>query len=148
MGAESVPPCPVAVKNEFNYGLNERKAIALAFPGALPNVPFLDASACLRGSGQDCHLCRDACPVEGAINLDEKEKTLERQVGAIVIAIGASLYDCGRLPSLGYGNIPGVYTGLEFERLIAATGPSNGELLAADGQVPKSVAIIHCVRQP
>jgi heterodisulfide reductase subunit A len=143
--AECVPPCPVSVKNEFNYGLNERKAIAFAFPGGLPNVPFVDGSACLRNRGQDCHLCRDACPVEGAVNFEEREKILERQVGAIVVAVGSSEYDCRRIPALGYGSLPGVHTSLEFERILASTGPSKGEILAADGQVPKSIAIIHCV---
>jgi heterodisulfide reductase subunit A len=142
---ECFPPCPVWTTDEFNHGLSERKAIALPFPGGLPNAPFLDPKACLRSSGQDCHLCRDACPVEGAIDLAAREKALERHVGAIVVAIGASVYDCTKIAGLGYGSIPGVYTSLEVERILASNGPSKGEILAPNGRPPKSVAIIHCV---
>ncbi|HYA45723.1 MAG TPA: CoB--CoM heterodisulfide reductase iron-sulfur subunit A family protein [Acidimicrobiales bacterium] len=142
---ECFPPCPVSTNDEFNYGLNERKAIALPFPGGLPNAPFLDPKACVRSRGQDCHLCRDACPVEGAINLDDREKALERHVGAIVVAVGASAYDCTKIPALGYGSVPGVYSSLEVERILASNGPSKGAILAPNGQPPKRVAIIHCV---
>jgi heterodisulfide reductase subunit A len=139
-----IPPCPASIKNEFNYGLDERKAISLPFAGSLPNVPFLAREACLRTQGQDCHLCRDACPVEGAVIYDEPEKLLERKVGAIVMAIGSALYDCSRLPALGYGQ-PGVYTSPEFERLLARNGPTGGDLLLKDGTPPASLAIVHCV---
>jgi len=142
---ECFPPCPVSIKDEFNYGLSDRKAIALALPGGLPNAPFLDPNACLKNQGQDCHLCRDACPVEGAVNLDDREKVLERHVGAIVVAVGSSVYDCTQIPALGYGSLPGVYTSLEMERLLAQSGPGKGELLTPSGQPPKRVAVIHCV---
>jgi heterodisulfide reductase subunit A len=142
---ECIPPCPVSVKNEFNCGLDERKAIALPFLGGLPNAPFLDPRACLRRKGKDCHLCRDSCPVEGAINLEDREKILERHVGAIVVAVGAEIYDCTQIPSLGYAKIPGVFTNLEFERILAANGPTQGAILAPDGAPPKNVAVIHCV---
>jgi heterodisulfide reductase subunit A2 len=140
-----IPACPAVTKNEFNYGLDERKAISLPFAGSLPNVPFLAREACLRSEGQDCHLCRDACPVEGAVVFDECERLWERSVGAIVLAVGAALYDCSQLPALGYGSLPGVYTSLEFERLLARNGPTGGNLLLPDGRPPASLAIVHCV---
>lgn len=140
-----ISPCPAVTKNEFNYGLDERKAISLPFAGALPNVPFLAPEACLRMQGQDCHLCQEACPVEGAVIYDDSEKLLEFHVGAIVMAVGAALYDCSQLPALGYGRLPGVYTGLEFERLLARNGPTGGDLLLPDGAQPSSLAIVHCV---
>jgi heterodisulfide reductase subunit A len=34
---------------------------------------------------------------------------------------------------------------LQFERLTSATGPTGGEILTAEGEVPERVAIIHCV---
>jgi heterodisulfide reductase subunit A2 len=141
---ECIAPCPVVTRNEFNCGLNERKAIALPFPGALPNVPFLDESACLRSSGKDCTLCRDACPVEDTIRYDDSKRIAERNVGAIVVAVGADLYDCRKLPGLGYGEVPGVYTSLEFERILASNGPTGGALASPEGTAPESVAIIHC----
>jgi heterodisulfide reductase subunit A2 len=140
-----IPPCPVNTSNEFNCGMNQRHAIALPFPGALPNVPFLDHSACSRSKGEDCHLCKDACPVEGTILFDEREKLLERQVGAIVVAIGSKLYDCGKLPGISYGQLQDVYTSVEFERLMASNGPTGGAIVTRASAVPESVAIVHCV---
>jgi heterodisulfide reductase subunit A len=141
---ECIPPCPVCVPNEFNFGLDTRKAIALPFAGALPNAPFLDAQACLRSHGGNCALCRDACPVEGVVRFDEAPRTLERSAGAIVVAVGSSLYDCRNLPELGYGTVPGVYTSLEFERILASNGPTGGKLQRPGGAAPESVAIVHC----
>ena len=142
---ECIPPCPAATPNPFNFGLDQRKAIDFAFPGALPNVPYIDQASCLRTSGADCDLCRTACPVEGAIEFGLAPRTLERTVGAIIVAVGAGLYDCSQLPELGYGNIPGVYTSLEFERIFAANGPTGGDLRLPNGDPPESVAIVHCV---
>ncbi len=141
---ECIAPCPVSTGNEFDFHTGQRKAIALPFLGALPNVPFMDEHSCLRWKGEDCTVCRDACPVEDTIQFDEAPRTLERTFGAIVVAIGSALYDCRRLPELGYGSVPGVYTSLEFERLLASNGPTGGELRGMDGTAPTSVAIVHC----
>ena len=140
-----IPACPATLPNEFNYGLDVRTAMALPFAGALPNVPFLTESACLRWQGQDCQLCRDACPVPDTVLYEDSEKLLEREVGAIVLAIGGGLYDCHALPGLGYGQIPGIYTSLEFERILARNGPTGGEIRLTNGDPPARVAIVHCV---
>jgi heterodisulfide reductase subunit A len=140
-----IPVCPAQAANEFDCGLKPRPAISLPFAGALPNAPFLSRDACLRSHGEDCTLCRDACPVEGTVIYDECERLIERKVGAIVVAVGASLYDCHQLPGLGYGSLPGVYTSLEFERLLARNGPTGGELPLRDAGEAATVAIVHCV---
>lgn len=142
---ECVNPCPVSTPNEFNCGLNQRKAMAFALKGGLPNAPFIDMKACLRAKGEDCVICRTACPVEGTVQFDDQEKTLARKVGAIILAVGSSLYDCTVFPNLAYGNGGDVYTSLEFERLLSASGPTGGTLLTRAGTPPRSVAILHCV---
>jgi heterodisulfide reductase subunit A len=142
---ECIAPCPVTAGNEFNYGMNERKAIAFPFSGALPNAPFLDAGICIRKSGKDCSACQAACPVEGAINLDDVEKHFERKAGAIVLAVGASLLDSRTLPALGHGSNPAVVNGLEFERILASNGPTGGEITTPSGKQPETLAIVHCV---
>ena len=142
---ECIAPCPVSVPNEFQEGLGDRKAISLTFAGALPNVPFLDPAACLRWKGQDCELCRRACPVEGAVQFEDSEKILERSAGALILATGSALFDCRSLPQLGYGSLPDVYTSLEFERLMASNGPTGGAIVTRAGKPPESVAIVHCV---
>lgn len=123
------------------------KATRFAFPGALPNVPRLDPGQCLRfGAEPECQLCLGACPMgEDLIDFAAQEQVSSHQVGAIIVATGADLYDCSRFPELADGRGPEVKTALEFERLLAANGPTGGELLTAAGKPPRSVAIIHCV---
>jgi len=140
-----IPACPASEKNPVNCGLNDRRAIDFLFFGGLPNAPYLEPSACLRFKGKQCSECKTACPVEGAIDYDDAGETVERNVGAILLAIGSDLYDCAQLPNLGYGKLPDVVTSLELERILSASGPTGGEVKLADGSKPKSVAIIHCV---
>jgi heterodisulfide reductase subunit A len=142
---ECINPCPQSAANQLNCGLNESKAISFALTGGLPNIPAIDFAACRRSHGEDCQLCKAACPVEGAIVFDDREKILEKSVGAIVLAVGSSLYDCTNFPDLAYGKVPNVYNSLEFERLLSATGPTGGKVLGKDGKAPESLAIVHCV---
>jgi heterodisulfide reductase subunit A len=137
--------CPAAGKNQFNCGLDTRKAISVPFLGAVPNIPSIDWKTCRRSQGETCALCQQACPVPETVRFDDQEKLHQRKVGAIVMAIGAKLYDCRSLADLGYGEVPDVYTSLEFERLASANGPTAGEIQTADGRKPRSVAIVHCV---
>jgi heterodisulfide reductase subunit A len=145
--AACIEPCPVSHPNPANCGLSERKAMDFVFFGGLPNAPYLDPSVCLRTTGQDpaCEACKLACPVEGAVKLDDAPAMVERQVGAILLAVGSVLYDCRQIPQLGYGSVPGIVTSLEFERLAAGQGPTGGEIRRPDGRVPERVAIVHCV---
>jgi heterodisulfide reductase subunit A len=140
-----VEACPASIANDFNCGMNDRKAIDMPFLGALPNIPFIDPRACMHIQGDSCQLCLESCPVPEAILFDDKEEIIERKVGAIVIATGATLYECRQVPELGYGQVPGVYTSLEFERLAAANGPTAGEIKNSDGKAPECVSIVHCV---
>jgi heterodisulfide reductase subunit A len=145
--AACIEPCPVSAPNPVNCNLSTRKAMDFAFFGGLPNAPFIANDVCVRLNGQDgaCNACQANCPVEGAVKLDEREEILERQVGAIVVAVGSTLYDCSRVPQLGYGRIRGVVSSLEFERLAAGSGPTGGEIRLPDGKAPERVAIVHCV---
>ena len=47
------------------------------------------------------------------------------------------------MPELGYGLSPRVITNLEWERMLAANGPTQGQVIV-DGRTPRSVVIIHC----
>ena len=143
---ECVAVCPANAPNEFNCGMSDRKAIDFPFAGALPYAPYLDHQTCIRDRGDDCRLCKDACPLgPDIIDLDAGELVKERNVGAIIVATGSGLYDCSALSGLGYGRLPDVYTSYEFERILSSTGPTGGELVTKEGKLPGSVAIIHCV---
>lgn len=143
--AECIEPCPVTAKNIFNYELNERRAISFPFAGALPNAPFIDEKLCIALQGGECRKCVESCPVEGALVFDDQAKVFERNIGAIIVAVGSDLYDAAKLPNLGYGRLGNVYTSNEFERIMASNGPTDGEIRTTEGKQPSSVAIIHCV---
>jgi heterodisulfide reductase subunit A len=139
-------PCPVSLDNTFEEGLSKRKAIAIPCPGALPNVPAIDPDQCLHLNGKDkgCKACQEAC-VFGAIDFTQKDQTLDLEVGAILVATGFDEFDLKTQDELGYGKLPNVYTAMEFERLYAQNGPTEGELVLRNNGSLKSIGIIHCV---
>ncbi len=105
-----------------------------------------EAERCLRcGLCSECHLCVDAC-TPGAIdhNMAPSEVTLD--VGAIVLSPGYTLYDPVKSPELGYGRYANVLTALEFERMLSASGPTQGHIARpSDGTAPKRIAFLQCV---
>jgi heterodisulfide reductase subunit A len=139
-----VETCPVKVANEYNEGLDERKAIYIPYAGALPNVAVIDQEHCLRWQGEACNACQEACPF-GAIIYEETDQVRQLRVGAIVLATGFDLFDPARASQYGYGKIDNVYTSLEFERLVNSTGPTEGKIQLRNGQVPEKIALVHCV---
>lgn len=136
-------PCPVSAPNEEEMGLSQRKAIAIPFPGSLPNVPVIDKERCLRLKGGDCQACQDAC-VFGAVDFNQKDEAVELDVDAIVVATGSTAQDLSGIAKLGYRSQADVYTALEFERLRSSNGPSQGAIVTRAGQAPRSVALVHC----
>ncbi|MBW2107651.1 MAG: CoB--CoM heterodisulfide reductase iron-sulfur subunit A family protein [Deltaproteobacteria bacterium] len=139
-----VEVCPVSVQNEYNEGLDTRKAVYLPYPGALPNLAAIDETHCLRWQSQDCESCQQACPF-GSIDYQETDRNMSLKAGAVVIATGFDLFDVTKAPQYGYGKIDNIYTALEFERLVNANGPTQGKLILKDGRVPESIVLIHCV---
>lgn len=75
------------------------------------------------------------------VTVREKESDpREFNVGAVVVATGADLFDPGALAEYGYGKIKNVVTAAEFEEMNL-----KGSIRLEDGKEPKSVGIIHCV---
>ena len=132
--------------DEFNMGLSKRKPIYIPFPQAIPQVPVIDPETCIDFKTGKCKKsCVEACGERHAINLKMKETTEIIDVGTIILSTGFQVFDAHRSPEFGYGIYPNVYTALEIERLVNASGPTSGEVVLRDGKRPKSVAIIHCV---
>ena len=139
-----IEKCPWKANSEFDMGLGKRKAIYTPFPQAVPNVPVIDPEVCVYFEKGTCKACEKFCPTE-AIAWDQKEETVELEVGAIIVATGYDLFDPSPLTQYGYKRLDNVITSLEFERMCSATGPTGGEVVLKDGKAPQSVAIIHCV---
>jgi heterodisulfide reductase subunit A len=148
--------CPQKVPDEYNMGLSYRKAIYIQFPQAVPRKAVIDASHCLRlnpppdlkerAKGRPlCGVCERICPAK-AIDFNQTPEIVELNVAAIIIATGVDLYDARKIPDYGYGKFQNVYTHLEFERLVSATGPTGGHIVRrSDGRPPKKIAWIQCV---
>ena len=128
---------------EFDMGLVGRGNIYTPFPQAVPNVPVIDREHCLYFLTGNCRTCEHFCEPR-AINYDQEDETLELEVGTIVVATGYDQFDAHIKPELGYGQYPNVITGLEFERLSSASGPTKGKI-ALNGKEPKDVVFIQCV---
>ncbi len=133
------------VLDEFNKGLSMRRPVYMPFPQATPAVVVIDPKSCLEIMTGKCKkTCVDACE-RAAIDFKQQPEIKEIEVGAIVVATGFKTFDPSRLPEYGYGKYENVYTTLEVERLVNASGPTQGEIVLKNGKKPKSAAIIHCV---
>jgi len=130
--------CPVTAPDEYNEGLSERKAAYINFPQAVPSAYIIDFDACTK-----CLKCEQLCPAK-AINLEDKGKTMDLKVGAIIIATGYELYDANMLKNYGYGVYKDVITMMDLERLTSASGPTEGYVKSADGDDVKKMAIVLC----
>ena len=143
---DCVDVCPVVSPNEFDIGLAVRHGIYTPFAQAVPSAYIIDMDMCLNKEGVIvCDKCLKACERE-AIDFEMKPENAEVEVGTIIVATGADVFDPSSLPDYGYGRHLDVITSLEFERLINAGGPSGGNLIRpSDMQIPKSVAFVQCV---
>ena len=99
----------------------------------------LDCAVCC-----DCRLCATLCE-RGAIDFTMRDELREVEVGAVVVATGFKTFDARRLARYGYGRYPEVYTALEVERMVNASGPTEGQVRMRSGRAPRAVGIIHCV---
>jgi heterodisulfide reductase subunit A len=128
---------------DFDMGLRGRGNIFIPFPQAVPNVPVIDREHCLHFQADACRVCEVFCP-PGAIDYEQEDEFIEVDVGAVVVATGFDPFDATRKPEFGYGRYPNVISGLEFERLASASGPTAGEI-KLNGKEPKEIVFIHCV---
>ncbi len=140
-----IEKCPTKVPSEFDLGLGKRKAIYVPFPQAVPPKPVIDAPNCRFLKDGKCGVCKKVCEVQ-CIDFEQTDTFVEERVGAIVVATGFDLHSKENIAEYGYGQYSDVLSGLEFERLNSASGPTNGEIRRpSDGKVPKEVVFIQCV---
>ena len=133
-------------EDEFNQGLSKRKPVYIPFPQAVPQVVVIDPETCIEFKSGKCKkTCIEACGERNGIDFQQKERLETIEVGAIILATGFQTFDAKRIPYYGYGTYLNVYTALEVERLVNASGPTGGEVILRDGRRPQSVGIIHCI---
>jgi heterodisulfide reductase subunit A len=138
--------CPMKkIPNEFEEGMGNRTAIYIPFPQAVPRKATVDPEHCLYLTKGACQLCLDECEAE-AINFDMEDEIVEYNVGSIIVATGYDQIDPDVLPRYHYGEYPNVITAMQYERLLSASGPTEGEILRpSDNEHAHNIAFIGCV---
>ena len=137
--------CPVKkLPSEFDEGLGLRAAIGIPFPQAVPNKPVIDRANCIKFKNGKCGACQKLCQT-GAVDFTQEDEIITEKVGAIVVATGFQVLPKDQLPAYADGDHPDVLTGLQFERLASAYGPTGGEIRRpSDGKEPQTVVFVQC----
>lgn len=131
--------------NEFNMGMDNRKAAYIPFAQAVPNVAVIDRNACLHFKTGKCGICQKKCEA-GAIDFEQNDEIITQNYGAIVAATGFRPISLDNFDEFQYSQSKDVITSLELERLMNAAGPTGGQLLRpSDGEHPHSIVFVQCV---
>jgi heterodisulfide reductase subunit A len=137
--------CPKKVSSEFDMGMTQRKAIYTPFPQAVPLIYTIDAENCTYFQKGKCRLCEKNCKSK-AIDFKQKDTEIILNVGSIIVATGYDQFNPNAIKEYGFELYQNVITALEFERLLNASGPTEGRILRpSDSKVPKSITYIQCV---
>ena len=138
--------CPQKkVPNEFNLGMDNRRAIYIPFAQAVPKVATIDADYCTMLKTGKCGVCAKVCTA-GAIDYNAKDEYITEKYGAIVVATGYNPISMDKFDEFAYSQSKDVITSLEFERLTNAAGPTAGKLLRpSDGVHPHTIVFVQCV---
>jgi heterodisulfide reductase subunit A len=105
----------------------------------------IDHDSCIFLTRGKCRACEKFCPT-GAINFEDREKVVTLDVGAVILAPGYTPFDPSGFDFYGYRQIPDVVTSLEYERLLAASGPCMCHLVRpSDHRAPEKIAWVQCV---
>jgi heterodisulfide reductase subunit A len=136
--------CPVVYPDQFNQDLSKNKAIHIYFAQAIPLITYIDES-CLYLKEKKCGICQTVCEND-AIDFNQSPEKLEVNVAAIILSPGIEPFDPKVGNEYGYGKLQNVVTSMDYERLMCATGPYEGEILrASDQKHPQKIAWISCV---
>ena len=138
--------CPMKkVPNDFNLGMDNKRAIYIPFAQAVPKVATIDADYCNMLKNGKCGVCAKVCTAN-AIDYSQKDEFIEEKYGAIVAATGFNPISMDKFDEFAYSQSKDVITSLEFERLMNAAGPSAGKLVRpSDGKHPHTLVFVQCV---
>ncbi|MBE7061083.1 MAG: CoB--CoM heterodisulfide reductase iron-sulfur subunit A family protein [Clostridiales bacterium] len=138
--------CPMKkVPNDFNLGMDNKRAIYIPFAQAVPKIATIDADYCNMLKNGKCGVCAKVCTAK-AIDYTQKDEFVEEKYGAIVAATGFNPISMDKFDEFAYSQSKDVITSLEFERLMNAAGPTAGKLLRpSDGVHPHKIVFVQCV---
>jgi len=137
--------CPAKITDAYNAGLSMTRSIRVPFPQAVPGAAVIDPESCRFLTKGKCGNCIKVCQAK-AIDFEQKEEERLLKVGAVIAAPGYKPFDASRKTEYGYKVYRNVITSLEFERILAANGPTLGRVVRpSDGEEVKKLAFIQCV---
>jgi quinone-modifying oxidoreductase subunit QmoA len=133
--------CPVEVPNDYNAGLDKRKAAYIPNEQAFPFQYVIDKPACKGNCGTKC---KEACKYD-AVDLDMQAETVKIKAGSIALATGWKPYDAQKIDNLGFGTSPNIITNVMMERIASGNGPTQGKITRpSDGKEVKKIAFVQC----
>jgi quinone-modifying oxidoreductase subunit QmoA len=145
--SKCVEDCPVEIPNDFNYGMNNIKAIRLPHEMAYPMSLVADPAALKAAQGTaEYSTFVESCKAKGIrLDLDAKPETIQVVVNSVIWATGWRPYDPTKLDKLGFGKCANVITNVMMERLAAVNGPTNGAIVRpSDGKKVNNLAFVQC----
>jgi len=133
--------CPVEGLNAFDRELAPAKAIYVPFPQAVPLVYTIDRGLCI-----GCGVCEKFCEAKAISYSENPDKEEVIEVGSIILSPGYDVYEASKKAEYGHGVYANVLTNIEFERMLSASGPTEGHVIRpSDGDVPRKIAFVQCV---
>ncbi|MFH2060813.1 MAG: CoB--CoM heterodisulfide reductase iron-sulfur subunit A family protein [Pseudomonadota bacterium] len=132
--------CDTEISNEFNFGMDRRKAAYLPNNMAFPMRYVMDAAM----STDDRDKVKDVCKYD-AVDFDMAEKTIDLKVGAVVWNTGWTPYDATKIDNLGFGRYQNIVTNMMLERMASNNGPTQGKIIRpSDDKAPETIAFAQC----
>jgi heterodisulfide reductase subunit A len=136
--------CPKKVPSEFEMDMTDRKAIYIPFPQSVPLYYTIDKENCIYFEKGKCRLCEKNCG-PSAVNFDQDDEEQTINAGSIIVATGYDIYSPELMPEYNFDRYDDVISALEFERLMSASGPTEGRIFRpSDNKIPKSITFIQC----
>ncbi len=133
------------ISSEYDMGLKGRKPVYVPYAQAVPNTPVIDRDVCVHFKTGGCQVCTEFCGVD-AIDHTMEDEIVELEVGSIILAPGFEPFDPSKFDAYNYANHPNVITAMEMERILSASGPTDGHLVRlSDHKEPKKIAWFQCV---
>ncbi|MFH1759562.1 MAG: FAD-dependent oxidoreductase, partial [bacterium] len=105
--------CETTCPNDFNLGMDNKKAVFMPHPMAFPYRYVLKKDSC---SQDELKKIKEACKYD-AIDLEMQPKEIKIDTGSVVLASGWKPYDPEKIENLNYNSSPNIITNVIMERL-------------------------------
>ncbi|PID44995.1 MAG: 4Fe-4S ferredoxin [Proteobacteria bacterium] len=134
--------CPTLVPDLYDENHGSRKAVYSWFAQGIPSTHTIDPDHCRVLLGKKCGVCQRTCEA-GAIDFEQQDRSVEIEVGAIIVATGYTVFNPARVPEYRYNSLANVVTAMEFERFLSASGPTHGHLdRPSDRAFKKEITVV------